>query len=273
MGIKLGIVAGGGELPARLIEVCRDGGREVFVLAFEGQTNPATVEGVDHAWTHLGQAGSALEVLRSAGVEELVMVGSIQRPSFRSLRPDRRSARFLAKVGANRLGDDGLLSAVVTALEEEGFRVIGPDDILKDLVAPPGCYGSVEPDEQARRDIERGVAAAKALGAKDEGQAVVVQQDVVLGVETAEGTDALLRRCAGLRRAGPGGVLVKIRKPQQETRVDLPTIGPRTLDSAFAAGLRGIAVEAGGTLVVDRQAVARKADAAGLFVIGIEVPT
>ncbi len=272
MGPKLGIIAGGGELPARLIEVCRGDGRDVFVLAFEGQTDPATVEDVEHAWIRLGQGGSALEVLRVAGVAELVMVGSIERPSFKALRPDLRTVRFFTKAGVKSLGDDGLLSAVVAEIEEEGFRVIGPDDILKDLVAPPGCYGSVEPDEQARLDIERGVAAAKALGTKDEGQAVVVHRDTVLEVETAEGTDALLRRCAELHRGGPGGVLVKVRKPQQETRVDLPTIGPQTVVGAAAAGLGGIAVEAGWTLVVDRPAVVRKADAAGLFVIGVEVP-
>ena len=271
MGTKLGILAGAGELPARLIEVCRDDGRDVFVLAFEGQTDPATVEDVEHAWTRLGQGGSALEVLRVAGVEELVMVGSIERPSFKTLRPDLRTVRFFTKAGAKILGDDGLLSAVVAEIEEEGFRVIGPDDILKDLVAPPGCYGSVEPDEQARRDIEHGIAAAKTLGAMDIGQAVVVQRATVIEAETAEGTDALLRRCAELQCGGSGGVLVKVRKPQQETRVDLPTIGPQTVVGAVAAGLVGIAVEAGGTLIVDRHAVVRKADGAGLFIIGIEV--
>ena len=182
MGPKLGIIAGGGELPARLIEVCRGDGREVFVLAFEGQTDPATVEDVEHAWIRLGQGGSALEVLRVAGVAELVMVGSIERPSFKALRPDLRTVRFFTKAGVKSLGDDGLLSAVVAEIEEEGFRVIGPDDILKDLVAPPGCYGSVEPDEQARLDIERGVAAAKALGTKDEGHEEIIAVILSVGV-------------------------------------------------------------------------------------------
>ncbi|MEE9194431.1 MAG: UDP-2,3-diacylglucosamine diphosphatase LpxI [Alphaproteobacteria bacterium] len=272
MPAKLGILAGGGELPARLVETCRATGREVFVLAFEGQTDPATVVGVDHAWTRLGLMGSALKTLRQAGVTELVLVGAIERPRLSELRVDFRGLQFLAKLRPDSLGDDGLLRAVIGALEEGGFRVLGIDEILEDLIAPAGPYGALVPDEQAERDIARGIVAAKALGAKDEGQAVVVQQDVVLGVETAEGTDALLRRCADLRRAGPGGVLVKIRKPQQETRVDLPTIGPQTVTGAAAAGLGGIAVEAGGTLVVDRPVVARKADAAGLFVIGVEVP-
>ncbi|MFQ5773188.1 MAG: LpxI family protein [Kiloniellaceae bacterium] len=271
MAGKLGILAGGGDLPTRLVEVCRASGREVFVLAFEGQTDPATVRDVEHAWTRLGLTGTGLDALRAAGVADLVMVGPISRPSLSALRLDSRSIQFFARVGAKGLGDDGLLRAIVSALEDEGFRVLGIDDIVADLLAPAGPYGALEPDPQARSDIARGLAVAQALGAVDVGQAVVVQQGMVLGVEAVEGTDRLLARCGALRRKGPGGVLVKIKKPQQETRVDLPTIGVRTVDGAAAAGLRGIAVEAGGALLIDRPAVARAADAAGLFVVGIQV--
>jgi len=269
---KLGILAGGGELPARLIGACRRNGRDVFVLAFEGQTNPATVQGVDHAWTRLGQGGAALAALRAAGVAELVMAGAITRPSLSELRPDLRTVKFLAKIGVNCLGDDGLLRAVVAVLETEGFRVLGVDDVITDLPARPGSYGALQPDAAAQADIARGIAVVRALGAVDVGQAAVVQQGIVLGVEAAEGTDALLGRCAGLRRNGPGGVLVKLRKPGQEARVDLPTIGVETVRNAAAAGLSGIAVQAGGALVVDPAAVSAAADRAGLFVVGVEMP-
>ena len=272
MAAKLGIVAGGGELPARLVEVCRASGREIFVLAFEGQTEPATVEGVDHAWVRLGQSRPALEALRGAGVEDLVLIGPVKRPSVSELGFDLRSARFLARVGAGGLGDDGLLSAVIRALEKEGFHVVGVDDLLSDLLAPVGPLGAHRPDAQAEGDITRGVAVARALGEVDVGQAVVVQQGIVLGVEAVEGTDRLLARCAELGREGPGGVLVKIKKPRQERRVDLPTIGVRTVTGAARAGLRGIAVEAGGTLIVDRESVVGAADEAGLFVLGVAVP-
>lgn len=270
---RLGILAGGGELPARLIEVCRARGREVFVLAFEGQTDPATVSGVDHAWTRLGQVGTAIKALHDAGVTELVMIGPVGRPALSELRPDLHGVRFLARVGAASLGDDGLLRAVIGELEREGFRVIGADDVLNDLLAPAGPYGALTPDQDAERDIARGIAVARALGGVDVGQAVVVQQGIVLGVEAVEGTDRLLERCAGLCREGPGGVLVKLKKPHQEARVDLPTIGVETLRAAAAAGLRGIAVEAGGTLIIDRDALAAAADEAGLFVVGVEVPS
>lgn len=269
MAVKLGIIAGSGDLPARVARVCRDAGREVFILAFEGQTDPETVRGMDHFWTRLGAGATALEVLKAQGVEELVMVGPVKRPSLAALRPDLRTARFLAEAGARAFGDDGLLSAIIADLEGEGFRVLGIDQILSELLAEAGCYGALEPDETARRDIERGLVVAQALGLQDVGQAVVVQQGVVLGVEALEGTDALLARCAGLKVEGAGGVLVKVKKPNQERRADLPTIGWRTVEQAAQAGLSGIAVEAGGTLVLDRDRVARAADEAGLFVVGL----
>ena len=269
---KLGILAGGGPLPVRLIQSCRASGRQFFVAAFEDQTDPETIDGVPHAWIRLGAAGTLVEKLRAAGVEDLVFAGRIRRPSLSALRPDARATALLARSGAQALGDNGLLSAVIWELEErEGFRVIGPDILLPDDLAQPGIYGAVEPDATALADIERGIAAARGIGALDIGQAAVVQQGLVLAVEAIEGTDAMLARCKELFREGPGGVLVKAKKPGQEARADLPTIGVGTVDAAVAAGLRGIAVEAHGALVIDRPAVTRTADSAGIFVIGVIV--
>ncbi len=269
MANTLGIVAGGGGLPRRLVEACRQAGREVFVLALEGAAEPETVAGVAHAWCPIGAAGRGLALLRENAVKELVLAGGVQRPSLTSLRPDWRAAKFFARVGYRALGDDGLLSAVVAELEREGFRVIGPDQVLRAGLALEGPFGRVRPDPQAMADIAHAERVARALGALDIGQAVVVQQGLVLGVEAIEGTDALLRRCAGLCREGPGGVLVKVEKPGQEPRADRPTIGPQTVTLAAEAGLRGIAVEAGATIVLDRDEVVEAADRAGLFVFGI----
>jgi len=269
---KIGILAGGGPLPVRLIRSCRAAGHPFFVAAFEDQTDPDTVDGVPHAWVRLGAAGTLIEKLREAGVEDLVFAGGIRRPSLTALRPDTRAAALLARAGARALGDDGLLSAVIRELEErEGFRVIGPDILLPDDLAQLGVYGAVAPDAAALDDIERGIEAASAIGTLDIGQAAVVQQGLVLAVEAIEGTDAMLARCADLRRQGPGGVLVKMKKPGQEARADLPTIGVVTVDAAVAAGLRGIAVEAHGALVINRPAVVRAANAAAIFVIGVTV--
>jgi hypothetical protein len=269
MADRLGIVAGGGALPRRLVECCRAAGRDLFVLAIEGAAESGTVEGVPHAWCRLGAAANALALLRENQVTELVLAGGIRRPSLAALQPDWRAAKMFARVGYRALGDGGLLSAVVKELEQEGFRVVGADQLLGRALVPEGPLGRIRPDELSQADIKHGLRVARALGVLDIGQAVVVQQGLVLGVEAIEGTDELVRRCAALRRDGPGGVLVKAEKPGQEPRADRPTIGLRTVLLAAETGLRGIAVEANATIVLDRDEVIRTADSAGLFVVGV----
>jgi len=270
---KIGLVAGAGDLPRRIVEACESAGRDIFVLALRGQAESAGwVESTRHAWIGLGEAGKALDLLRREGVVELVFAGRVKRPSLASLRLDARAVKFFASVGLKRLGDDSLLSAIVRSFEAEGFHVIAPETLLDDALVPDGPFGAVLPDDAALRDIERGFEVAQALGFADVGQGVVVQQGIVLAVEAVEGTDAMLARAGELRRDGPGGVLVKVAKPQQERRIDLPTIGEATVRNAVASGLRGIAVEAGAALVVDRAAVATAADAAGVFVVGVRRP-
>lgn len=270
---KLGLVAGAGVLPARIVAACRAEARPFFVLALKGSTDPALVEDCPHAWIRPGAAGAGIAHCRNNGVKELVMAGPVRRPSFADLRPDLWSARVIAKIGMKALGDDGFLSLLVAELEAEGFRVVGVDDVLGDLLAVAGPFGRCRPDAQAEVDIKRGIQVARQLGALDVGQGAVVQQGLVLAVEAVEGTDAMLARCADLARLGPGGVLVKVSKPGQERRADLPTIGVETVERAAQAGLRGIAVEAGATLVMDHRAVAGRADALGLFVVGVAVET
>jgi len=269
---KLGILAGGGELPARLVAACRDQGREVFVLGLEGHADPASFPDVPQAWIRLGEAGRGFEILHQQNCVEVVMAGPVRRPTLREMRPDWRTVRFFSRIGVKALGDDGLLKAVISELESEGFRIVGVHSILGDLLAMEGIWGRHHPDEQAQADIARGLAVAQGLGQLDVGQSVVVQQGIVLGVEAIEGTDALIARCGSLKRDGDGGVLVKIAKPGQERRADLPTIGPKTIESCATAGLRGIAVEAGSAIVVNREAVIAAADKAGLFLCGIPVP-
>jgi DUF1009 family protein len=265
----LGVIAGSGGLPRRVIESCRAAGRDVFVLALEGEADREIVDSVPHAWCRLGGAAAGLDLLRAQGIGELVLAGGVRRPTLASLRPDWRAAKFLARVGYRALGDDGLLSAVVKELEREGFRVVGADQLLDEAALPEGPLGRVRPNADALADIAHGMRLARAIGALDIGQAVVVQQGLVLGVEAIEGTDGLLRRCAGLRREGQGGILVKAEKPGQEKRADRPTIGPHTVRLASESGLCGIAAETGATLVIDRDEVIRLADAAGLFVVGV----
>lgn len=269
MPAKLGIVAGGGELPAQIVSACRESGRDYFLLALEGHALPEDLPQSADLWMRLGQAGKGIRSMRDAGVEEVVLAGRVRRPSLAEIRPDPWTAKAIAKIGWSIRGDDGILRKVIRLVESEGFRVVAPDTILTELIATEGAYGRHTPDDLALSDIERGLEVLHALGALDVGQAAVVQDGFVLGVEAAEGTDALIARCGPLRRDAPGGVLVKAAKPDQERRVDLPTIGPATVDAAIAAGLRGVAIEAGAALVVSRAELVRRADTAGLFVVGV----
>ncbi|MEN8236797.1 MAG: UDP-2,3-diacylglucosamine diphosphatase LpxI, partial [Pseudomonadota bacterium] len=267
---KLGIIAGNDDLPRCVIERCRKINRPYFVLAFKGQTDPQTLDGSDHAWVRLGAVGKALGYMRVAGVEELVLAGGIRRPSWTELRPDRVGAKWLAKLAKHARGDDSIFRILTAELEKEGFRVIGVEDIIGDeILASAGASGAHRPDEQAEQDIARGLEIATHLGRADVGQSVIVQQGIVLGVEAVEGTNALIKRCAELRRPGPGGVLIKIAKPGQERRVDLPTIGSKTVRLTVASGLRGIAVEAGGVQILDKSEVIRLADEHGIFLAGV----
>ncbi len=274
MVAKLGIVAGAGETPRRVVDACQLQGREPVVLAFEGETDLQTVDGVAHIWTSFATISEGVARMREAGVRDLVIVGRIARPSLTALARDPLARRFVAKIGARAftaLGDDGLLRAVARdVVEAEGFRLIGAESVAHDLLAGAGPLGARVPDEDAWADIRRGIAVVDALGAVDVGQAAVIQRGQVLGVEAAEGTDGLLRRCAALAEPGAGGVLVKLAKPGQDRRLDLPTIGLPTVRHAADAGLAGVAVEAGGVFIVDRAAVIEAADAAGLFLIGVE---
>jgi UDP-2,3-diacylglucosamine hydrolase len=267
----LGIIAGGGVLPGRVAEAAAAAGREVLMIGLEGFADPAVLAPWPHVMHRFGAAGAILRSLHQAGCSDVVMIGPVKRPSLLALRPDAEGARLIARIGrAAFAGDDGFLAAIIGVFAEQGFRVVGAQDILRQSVAPSGLLGRVQPDHHAVADIAKGVAVVRALGALDVGQGCVVQQGLVLAVEAIEGTDSMLARAGQVRRDGPGGVLVKLVKPGQDRRADLPTLGAGTVRAAAAAGLRGIAYEAGGTLLADRTATIEAADTAGLFLVGID---
>lgn len=267
----LGIIAGGGPLPARVAAAAVASGRTVYLVALDGYAELGLLSPYPHAPARVGAAGHILQLLRQARCEDIVLVGPVRRPSLLHLRPDAEGARLLARIGrAAFAGDDGFLAAIVKILGEEGFRVLGAHEILTEALGPKGLLSRMVPDADALADIARAIAVLRALGAVDVGQGCVVQQGIVLAVEAIEGTDAMLARAATLARPGPGGVLVKMVKPGQDRRADLPTIGPRTIDAAYEAGLRGVAFEAGGTLFTDRTACIAQADQAGLFLLGLD---
>jgi len=265
---KLGIIAGGGELPRLLIKACQDAGRAVFVIALESHCDPETVIGVDHAWVRMGRAGKSIKLLHANKVEQLVMAGRVNKPTLVQLLPDARTLKALAG-GILNQGDDGLLSAIVQDLEtNEGFAFVGVHEVMPDLLSPNGVLGKVQPTEADLATLKIAVQAALDLGGKDVGQAAVANADRVVALEDRSGTDAMLKSLIGNVQA-KGGVLAKMCKPHQEKRADLPTIGEITIENAALAGLRGVAVEAGASLMINRAQVIKAADDAGLFLIGV----
>jgi len=270
MSKKLGIIAGGGDIPKALIECCRAQNRDYFVVAIEGNADKDLIDKtVPHIWIRMGQAGTGFKKLADEKVEEVVMIGTIRRPSFKDLIPDLRTTAFFTKLGIKSIGDDGILRALVKELESDGLIVRGIHEVMPEILIQKGILGKVKPSKQAKADIERAVEVATELGRLDVGQAVIVQQGLVLGVEGIEGTGELIRRCGTYQRKGEGGVLVKIRKPQQDMRIDLPTIGDRTVISAHQAGLSGIVLHAGNGLIANEAETIKLADKYGLFVMGI----
>ena len=267
---KLGIIAGGGTLPMTLVEHCKSIGRDFFVLAIEGNApKEICLPDIPHKSIRIGQAGTGFKLFKDEKVEEVVMIGTIHRPSFFDLVPDLRTTAFFAKIGAKALGDDGILKALVKEIEGEGMIVRGIHEVMPELLIKEGVLGKVKPSKQAKIDMKRAIEVATELGKLDVGQAVIVQQGLVLGVEGIEGTAELIRRCKDYKRKGDGGVLVKIRKPQQDMRVDLPTIGDKTILSAHEAGLEGVALHAGNGLIVNEKETIELANKLGLFVMGV----
>ena len=272
----VGLIAAGGVMPSAVADALTARGIDPVVFALKGACDPLWVGRFRHHWISLGQFGRLEKLLRSENCRDLVFIGTLVRPALSEIRLDWGTLRVLRRVwAAFRGGDDHLLSGIGRILEQDGFRMVGIRDVASNLLLPEGCLTRAAPDEDAAADIARGREVLRALSPFDVGQAVVVIDGHVVGVEDIEGTDGLLARVARLRcegriRARPArGVLVKLPKSEQDLRFDLPTMGPRTIEGAAAAQLAGIAILAGKTIGVEPQAMIEVADAAGLFVTGL----
>jgi UDP-2,3-diacylglucosamine hydrolase len=272
----VGVIAGGGAMPFAVADSLKARGLDPVLFALKGVCDPKAAERFRHHWITVGQYGRAKKLFREENCKNLVFIGTLVRPSLSEIRLDWATLRIMGQVwSAYRGGDDHLLSGVGRIFEQDGFRLLGLKEIAPDLLMPDGCVTRKMPDQNAMSDIARGREVLRALGPFDIGQAAVVIDDHVVGVEGIEGTDELLKRIADLRASGRiraptgRGVLVKAPKSGQDLRFDLPTVGSRTVEGAAAAGLAGLAVIAGNTVVADPQAMIETADTAGLFVIGL----
>jgi DUF1009 family protein len=273
---KLGLIAGGGSLPVEIAEHCQRSGRPLFVIRLKGFAGVG-LEPYAGAEVGLAELGKCFKALKRAGCEAVCLAGQVNRPDFSSLMPDLRGLAALpAAIAAASRGDDALLRMLVGEFEKEGFAVEGAHEVMDDLGLGAGPLGRILPGPDHAADIAQALDVARAIGRLDAGQAAVVCRGLVLALEAAEGTDALLARVAELpealrgRPGAPMGVLAKAPKPIQETRVDLPTIGPATVHAVARAGLAGIVGETGRLLVLDRDGVIALADELGVFVLGVE---
>jgi DUF1009 family protein len=271
---KLGLIAGGGRLPYELASFCRRAGRPLFVVRLKGFADPEMGE-FEGAPAGIAEFGRCLDLLKSNGCVDVCLAGVVTRPDFNALKPDLRGLSIIpGAIAAARHGDDALLRYLLQLFEKEGYRVEGAHQVMGELTLGLGALGKIAPEEDAAADARKAMQVAAAIGRLDIGQGAVVCAGLVLAVEAQEGTDAMLARVAGLPaeirggRERPRGVLAKAPKPMQERRIDLPTLGVTTLEGVAAAGLCGVVGEAGGLIVVDREAVAAAADRLGLFVWG-----
>ncbi|WIG50713.1 MAG: UDP-2,3-diacylglucosamine pyrophosphatase [Afipia sp.] len=272
----VGIVAGSGVLPFSVAELLQARGIAPFLFAIRGFCDPVRVAQYPHHWVALGQVGRLTRLMRSEGCREIVFIGGLVRPALSEIRLDWGTLRAIPAIAAAlRGGDDHLLTGVSRIFERHGIRVVGIQDVAPELLMPEGSLTRRTPDAEAVADIAKARDLMRAISLFDVGQGVVVIDGHVVAVEDIEGTDGLLARVTRLRaekriRAKPGrGVLVKMPKAQQDLRFDLPTLGPKTIDGVIAAGLAGIGIVAGRTLVAEVDVMTAKADQAGLFVTGL----
>ena len=268
---KLGMIAGGGMMPIEIIKHCNNIGKDIFVVGIEPFAKEEDLKDVPHIFAKMGEAGKILKAMKEHNVHDIVLAGGIKRPSFKELIPDWEAVKIIAKIAMKKMSDDNLFRVVMDEIESRGFKIVGIEEVVPDMLFQEGVYGKVKPSKEDMDDIERGWTVAKAIGAVDVGQAVVVQEGLVLAMEAIEGTDMVLSRAAQLRKQGKAPVMVKVLKPGQDMRVDLPAIGLQTMELFVKYGIGGIAVEAGGILLIEKDAVIKMADESGIFIIGMKI--
>jgi UDP-2,3-diacylglucosamine hydrolase len=269
----LGIIAGGGDLPLAIAAECA---RPVFIVALTGSAGDG-VEKFPHERAGIGETGKIFRLLHDHHCTDVILAGKVSRPAWSDVKVDARGALAAPKIISAALkGDDALLRAIAGMFEKEGFRIVSAAEAAPALLSGEVTITKVKPSEQDKSDIAIAAKIVREMGTLDIGQAAVVCEGLPLAVEAAEGTDAMIARVGTLREALRGtaakkrGVLVKALKPTQDAKTDMPVVGIETVRNAAAVHLAGIALEAGASLIVDKQAVAAEADRLGLFVVGVK---
>jgi UDP-2,3-diacylglucosamine hydrolase len=275
-GDSIALICGGGSFPIAVADAIVRSGRRPVMFAIRGWADPKTVEQHTHHWVALGQLGRFFRLARAERCRDVLFIGTLLRPPVSQIRLDWQTLRLMPRILQYfRGGDDRLLSGMARLMEDQGLRIVGLKSVAPDIIVPDGVLSRTHPSPRDRADIARGLDLLASLGPFDVGQAAIVADNRVLAVEAAEGTDNMLRRVAELRGQGRVttpqgvGVLVKAPKPGQDRRFDLPAVGPQTIANAVSAGLAGVAVAAGNTIMADAGEVIAAADRAGIFVAGV----
>ncbi|MBU4263140.1 MAG: UDP-2,3-diacylglucosamine diphosphatase LpxI [Proteobacteria bacterium] len=269
MTSRIGIIAGGGQFPYLFAEAAKKAGREVVIIGHKGESHPDLEAIADcFCWVKLGQLGKIIKFFQKEKVEETVFLGTITKTRiFRDVLPDLKGISLWNKIDVRQ--DDAILRAFAGELEKEGIKVLDSTLYLQHLLFPAGILTCKKPTAGQRRDIDFGFQMARAIGKLDIGQCVVVRDMAVVAVEAIEGTDAAIKRGGALAREK--AVVVKVKKPDQDFRFDLPAIGPTTIESMQEVRAAVLAVEAGQALFFDRETVISQADKAGIVVVGVQV--
>lgn len=276
MSGAIAVICGGGGFPAAVAEAAQASGQEILLVGLRGIADEERIARFPHEWVRLGEIGGLLKLLQARDIGRMAFVGGLARPELSELRLDWGAVKRLPEIArALKGGDDHTLRGIIGIFESEGLQVVGVDAVAPSLLASAGAMAGGVPDAEAQADLKQALGLLNSLSVFDCGQAAVVARNRVIAIEAAEGTDAMLARVAELRGngrfrgKGPLGVLVKAPKRGQDLRIDLPAIGPATVEAAAAAGLAGVAVTAGQVLVLDRPACVAAAKSAGLFLWGV----
>lgn len=269
---KIAIIAGGGSFPRLLKKKFLSEGQPFVMLAYQGQTDPASYHDCTHCLTSLGRVGEVLGFFKEHAIDAVVMLGKFHKPSLRDLKVDFKGSLWLAGLLREPRGDDHLLRFLARKLEEEGFQVLAPQSLLPHTLQPPGLFAGILPEDRTQKDLNRGFQALTALSPFDIGQALTMENGWILGIEGLEGTDQLIARSEALCHEENRAFLVKGAKATQDLRLDPPVVGPETLDILKKHKFKGLAFLGNKTLFLEPERMKQVAEEAGLTIFGYEPP-
>lgn len=266
--MSIAVIAGNGDLPKLLAQQLTKDNKKFIIILVKNQTLASDYKKYQNYIIEIGHIGKALEILNTNKIKNIVFAGGVAKPSFKTLKVDNQGALLLSKIMANKIfGDDNILTSITKFFAKRGFKVIAINKILKDIVSKKGCLTVKKPSKSDLENIKIGQNSLKIMSKLDIGQSIVVQQKQIIAVEAIEGTDEMIKRSAKLKfKNKEQPVLIKIKKKQQNKKIDLPTIGIKTIEGLLKSGFSGLAIKSDSTLIIDKEQVVKLANQNNLFI-------